>query len=315
MITLLLVSLISITSPAPRCSISDYYDVQSTEFVELKKQDTNFPVPNELIYAVAFWKKIFLTYDSSVIVIHDRDNLNIIWDVIKLPVKDGKVDEYNTSKFIKNTISFYQERIKRVSFGIIRDDLDSRLLKIGTSGGKNNLRFAWDRVRVQRGVADKFAEGLENYSKVRNTIHGILKDNGLPVEIAALPFVESSYNNNAKSSCGAASTWQIMRSTAKFLGLKISKKTDERYDIIKSTRAAARLLKIGFNELGSWPLSLTAYNAGIGNIRKAVRQVGSKDIEDLIERYQGKAWGFAVDNYYASFLAALEILRDKGLME
>ena len=58
----------------------------------------------------------------------------------------------------------------------------------------------------------------------------------------------------------------------------------------------------------SWPLALTAYNHGAR--RHAQRRGAAEDhatSRTIVEKYQSRTFGFASRNFYAAFLAALEI--------
>src|SRR5690606_37587318 len=57
----------------------------------------------------------------------------------------------------------------------------------------------------------------------------------------------------------------------------------------------------------NWPLALTAYNHGVGGMSRAVRDTGSNRIEDIVFNYKGPAFGFASRNFYAQFLAVLDV--------
>jgi hypothetical protein len=124
--------------------------------------------------------------------------------------------------------------------------------------------------------------------------------------------VESSYNVRARSSAGAVGLWQITKPAARRL-LHIGRRADERQDPLKATHAAARILKANHASLGSWPLAITAYNHGPGGVARGVREVGSQDISELVSRYRGPAFGFASRNFYAEFLAALEVVSERQL--
>ena len=105
-------------------------------------------------------------------------------------------------------------------------------------------------------------------------IKPILKEYGLPEELALLPLVESGFNPFAVSPSGAAGIWQLMPQTARRFGLRVDKNVDERFDLIKSTHAAARYLKELHERFGSWELVLAAYNCGEGCVQ---RRTGSGD--------------------------------------
>lgn len=132
-----------------------------------------------------------------------------------------------------------------------------------------------------------------------------MQRHGVPVELAALPHIESSYNYDARSHVGAAGIWQFMRGTAQSY-LRLTRYVDERLDPIRSTEAAARRLRENYEVLGNWPLAITAYNYGRNGLLRAKREYGD-DLLDIIRHHRTAAFGFASRNFYAEFLAALEI--------
>ena len=99
-----------------------------------------------------------------------------------------------------------------------------------------------------------------------------IEERNLPTEFALLPIVESAYQTFAYSHGRASGMWQIIPSTARYLGLKQNWWYDGRRDIIESTRAALNYLEsLGEQFDGDWELALAAYNAGPGKIRNAVK--------------------------------------------
>jgi membrane-bound lytic murein transglycosylase D len=105
----------------------------------------------------------------------------------------------------------------------------------------------------------------------------ILARYGLPLELKYLAVVESDLKTTAVSRVGAKGMWQLMPTTARELGLKVSKKNDERTHVYKSTVAAAKYLRDLYNEYGDWLLVLAAYNGGPGKVNYAIRKAGSRN--------------------------------------
>jgi membrane-bound lytic murein transglycosylase D len=108
-------------------------------------------------------------------------------------------------------------------------------------------------------------------------IEGVLSAHNLPTELKYLSVIESELKTSATSWVGAAGPWQLMPQTARELGLRVTKKTDERRDYKKSTQAAARYLNALYNEFNDWLLVVAAYNGGPGNVNQAIRKSGSRN--------------------------------------
>lgn len=114
-----------------------------------------------------------------------------------------------------------------------------------------------------------------------NMMDGIMLQYGLPRELKYLAVIESKLKSNAVSHAGAVGPWQFMRGTAIRLGLKVNKSVDERTNYVKSTHAAAKYLKDLYKIYGDWLLVIAAYNAGPGNVQKAIARSGSRNFWDL----------------------------------
>jgi membrane-bound lytic murein transglycosylase D len=69
-------------------------------------------------------------------------------------------------------------------------------------------------------------------------------------------------------------------------------------------------MKQNYAILGDWPLAITAYNHGTTGVARAARETGSRNIADIIDRFENKSFGFASQNFYACFLAALHVARN-----
>jgi len=108
-------------------------------------------------------------------------------------------------------------------------------------------------------------------------VQGILAEHGLPPELAYIALVESRFDPSARSGAGALGLWQLMPTTARAYGLRVSGDVDERLDPLKSTHAAARYLKRLYLRYGDFMLALAAYNYGPGNINYALDQLLEDD--------------------------------------
>lgn len=128
----------------------------------------------------------------------------------------------------------------------------------------------------------------------------------MPLELKYLAIVESALNARARSRVGAQGLWQFMYNTGKIMGLEINSLVDERNDPYKSTDAACRYLQKMYNIYGEWDMALAAYNAGPGNVNKAIRRSGGKrtywEIRPFLPREtQGYVPAFIAVNYVMSY--------------
>jgi membrane-bound lytic murein transglycosylase D len=114
-----------------------------------------------------------------------------------------------------------------------------------------------------------------------NTIDGILIQYILPRELKYLAVIESNLKPSSVSWAGAVGPWQLMPATARALGLKVTRRLDERTNYHKSTRAAAKYLRDLYGGLGDWLLVIAAYNGGTGHVYNAINRSHSRNFWDL----------------------------------
>jgi membrane-bound lytic murein transglycosylase D len=239
---------------------------------QFSSNSTPFVVPAGLEPAVEFWKRVFSEFSLSQLIFFDPLDLTKIYEVIE--VGEG------------NRPNGY---------------IDGERARIAAENGVDI-----ERVRAQRGVKERTAAGIKRSGRYLAQIQQIFSERGLPIELTYLPIVESSYDIGARSSVGAVGIWQFMPRTGREY-MRVNSLVDERRDPIESSRAAAAYLKQAYDTLGSWPLAITSYNYGQGGMARAVAQLESDNLVELIEKYDHPYWGFAPKHFYAEFLAAVEI--------
>lgn len=138
--------------------------------------------------------------------------------------------------------------------------------------------------RYWNGNDEAVLRAVARVMELRPVLAPILQDEGVPGEIAAIVLVESGGQLTALSPKGARGIWQFMPETARRFGLTVNSETDERLDVQKSTRAAARYLRSLHSQFDNWSLALAAYNAGEKVVEKAVVTSGSRDFALLRSR-------------------------------
>ena len=135
-------------------------------------------------------------------------------------------------------------------------------------------KYIKDNIECLEGVKQKSSASFE-------LIDGVFTTYDLPLELKYLAVVESELNPKAVSRVGAAGPWQLMPGTAKILGLKITRKYDERKSLKKSTKAAALYLRDLYTQYEDWLLVVAAYNCGPRPVNNAIRRTGSRNFWKL----------------------------------
>ena len=129
----------------------------------------------------------------------------------------------------------------------------------------------------------------------------------VPLEIKYLAIVESALNPRAKSRVGASGLWQFMYPTGKQFNLEVNSYVDERYDPLKATEAACQYLSSLYGIFGDWSMVLASYNAGPGNVSKAIRRSGGSQNYWNIRKNLPRETA----NYVPAFLATMYIYEFK----
>jgi membrane-bound lytic murein transglycosylase D len=256
--------------------------------------DVSFPEPEELAPAVRFWAATFTQYGRRDVVIHDRVQLGLVYDVVR------------------DVTSSDDPRVQAATAAAIaRIERSTARGPLALFQTRAPALEPLARVRTIRGQRETFEQGLTAERLFRPTVRRALAAEGLPFDLAALPLIESAYHPGMVSGAGAVGLWQLTADVAD-RRLRIDGDVDERRDPARASAAAAAYLKDLHAQFGSWPLALTAYNHGPTGIGRARAAVGSDDLGKIVASYDGPGFGFASRNFYASFLAARHVLAHAG---
>ncbi len=268
--------------------------------------DDTFPQPPELNPDVDFWVDVFTKYGNDEGILHDNRSLAIVYDRLAMPENLGRRER---QRRVDKHRKVLQDVLRSLASGK-RDNLtaeQARVLALWPEDVSNKtLSAAVGRIRYQQGLKNRFQDGLRRSGRWRDHVNKEFTALNIPIEIAALPHVESSYNPDARSHVGASGIWQFTRSTGQRF-MRVDHVVDERNDPFTATTAAGRLMAHNYSVTGNWPMAITAYNHGLGGVRRAMREYGDTAYVDILRNYDGRTFGFASRNFYVAFLAAKEV--------
>lgn len=278
---------------------------------------TAFQVPVGMEERVAFWKDIYTKYTTDQGVFHDSLYTNVFYEPVDFAeiMKDTSLSlkerEKARRKKVEETRKAIRERLVRLQGLSNADGLEGEDLRYWKMFEKVDVPTKFKeasvdgRLRFQLGQKDRFIEGIYQSGRYLAQMEQIFREEGVPVELTRLPFVESSFNLKARSRVGASGIWQFMRSAARpYMHMGVA--VDERNDPLTATRAAAKKMRSNYQMLETWPLAVTAYNRGPSGVKRLVDKFKTRNLPDLLDVRKGR-FGFAGANFYASFLAALEV--------
>jgi len=178
----------------------------------------------------------------------------------KLPTKVENLKKDNYTKIIKET----EEPVFSIAqLEFAEETLPIGDTKVNTKMKKTLASFSYGNLQTNR-LHLKAAEWFP-------VIEPILAAYGIPNDFKYIPLVESGLRAGV-SPKGAAGIWQFMPGTARMYGLKVNKKVDERYNLKKSTIAAAKYIKELYEIFDSWTLVAAAYNVGDTHMRKQINR-------------------------------------------
>lgn len=270
---------------------------------------------------VHFWFLIYTQFESSHAVIHDKNNLSLIYKVLDFsPLHEKELP--------KNTVYVLQQKITSEKLSQLKDDLhhlarnpfslDSRakniyrmlknaglslpLKKLERSAFFNMLR---ENIRSQTGQKNFIQAGMIRSLPYQHFMRSYFSHMKLPHELLAIPFLESSFNPKAESKVAALGVWQFMPLIGSYYLPKRTNLIDYRSNVALASIAAAFLMSENIKIMKRWDLAVTAYNSGTKHLLQSKRELASHDVdlEDIIKHSESENFGFASKNFYSEFLA------------
>ncbi|MFI3292846.1 MAG: transglycosylase SLT domain-containing protein [Rikenellaceae bacterium] len=228
---------------------------ESSEEVEPKEFDS-----------VAYRKSLTLDFTIDQI-----DSLLAVWR------ERSKMDQY--SNFFENFIAIPTEGDVEVDISSIPDSVLSRRLMdlvspINLPYNSIVKSYISRYINTRYGTINRIMSLSQYYFPM---VEEELINHGLPVELRAMPVIESALSSTAVSKAGAVGLWQFMPSTGKSYGLEINSLVDERCHPEEATKAACAFMSDLYDIYNDWSLAIAAYNCGPGNVNKALARAGIKE--------------------------------------
>ncbi len=282
--------------------------------------------------SVTFWAQIYTQFTSRQVLIHDKNNLSIVYDALSFEElhQSKELNRYQVarkqSQITRNAVKELRGLLKEIgrkSKGLSKkaQNLKTHLKSIGVSiprksrSRKRKFDNLASNLRVQTGQQDKIFQGILNAYPFEDFLFEKFDYFELPRELLAISFVESSFNLRATSRVGASGVWQIMPFISKSLLPEGTNKRPRR-NVLLASLGAFHLLAQNYRILDRWDLAVTAYNSGTKHLLRAKRKFKKKNISlsYILKNYKTRHLGFASKNFYAEFLALVYILAYKEKM-
>lgn len=304
---------LAVLSPHSSWASAESQLIPGSNIAQQNKSLDPFPISPAIKERADFWRNVYAAWSLNQIALHDLEHPGLVYKVVTLPGVPSEAFTTAQRELVEQERELLVARLRTISaFGdepdsLSADDaeLQQRIIKLA---GADAVKDAYLRVRAQRGLRERFKRGLEISGRYDAIFRRILREQGVPEDLAYLPHVESSFQSHAKSSAGALGIWQFTRSTGRMF-MHIDNTVDQRLDPIASARASARYLRKAHDALGDWALAVTSYNHGVGGMMRAKAAFGT-DFDRILREHQSNYFGFASKNFYAEFLAAREVAKN-----
>jgi membrane-bound lytic murein transglycosylase D len=271
-----------------------------------------FPRPAAIEPQIRFWKAIFTEHSTHQVVLHDALYLDKVYKVLDFRREAAGMDSVELERLKREVTDLEMERVRRTllrlhELGPNPQGLDSEEAAVYAlwADDRSPDRFLEaagpKRLRSQRGLRERFAEGLRESRRWFPEMEATFPRSGSAGRADA-PAAHRVLLQRAGVLEG-----RRRRHLAVHPGHRpaLPARRQPRRRAARRARVdagAARYLRELHDDLGSWPLAITSYNHGPVGISRAVDEVGSRDIATIIRRYDGNAFGFASRNFYPEFL-------------
>ncbi|MBI2840787.1 MAG: LysM peptidoglycan-binding domain-containing protein [Acidobacteria bacterium] len=216
------------------------------------------------------------------------------------PLEPATIDELEVPVEEPPTAAETDELIEKIEGDIAQSDYD-----IPVVINSKVLAFISSFQNRRR---DEIEGGLWRSGRYLPMIRQILKEEGVPQDLAYVALIESSFKPNAYSRAAAMGMWQFILGTGQRYKMKTDWWVDERRDPEKATRAAAHYLRDLYNMFGDWYLAMAGYNAGERKVAYALQRTGKKTFWEIAETSYLR---IETKNYVPAILAGMLIAKNQ----
>ncbi len=310
-------------------SLSDQVSFEKFLLDPSSKISAEFKIPPYFNDSVRFWFNIYTRYKVTDSVLHDKENLAIVYESLSFDSLSGAdvspfVRTALQSKFVSDKVKGYRQAFKNL--GMSKNEKGQTEAKILAALTRSDIKIPKSKkarvkffnelssnFRAQTGQYDNIKQGIKNYLLYEEFIEQVFQNFELPHELIAISFLESSFNTKAKSRVGATGVWQFMQRTGKSF-MDIDRYQDGRLNPLLSSISALHLLAQNYKILDRWDLAVPAYNSGTRHILKAKRKLkkSNMSLQDMLTGYDHPHVGFASKNFFSEFLALVHALAYKS---
>lgn len=316
-------------------SASSALEEETVQYILQDKENKvgkDFVIPTYFDISVRFWFSIYTQFSSQQVVIHDKENLGLVYNIIDFSeTHSADINRYSKAKIQSHLSLEYTRKLKKMlkkfskSLRKVDDEEKGILAAIkkvhkipkGQAARRNFFKNLANNIRTQTGQRDMIYKGMLRAKPYFDYLYKTIDSFKLPRELLAITFLESSFNLKAYSKVGAAGAWQFMPYISSLFMPRRSKYIDYRLNIIISTISAMHLLKQNKMILRTWDLAVPAYNSGTKHLVKAkkkFKKVKKLTLEYILENYDHAHIGFASQNFYSEFLALVHVLAYKDVI-
>ena len=276
-----------------------------------------FHIPSHLKRSVGFWLRIYTEWTTQHVAIFDSRHPELVYEVLDFrdlarTARNEMVYEIVRKQRVRKRLGIWRNAIASVAarpkgpFRTVEQQIVAQQVK--RLPHKHRIGELIRNVRAQTGQRDNIVKGVLAAEAYFPKMEEVFSQMGVPPSLTRLSLVESSFNLKSQSRVGATGVWQFMMNPGhKYLKIDRHGGTvDERLSPLKSTVAAAKLLKENYQRFHNWPLAVTVYNHGLRGLTKMRRQKDFDRIAYLFDPCTHRTpLGWAGRNYYSEFLAVL----------